>query len=68
VEGGGGGGLVGAEGDVRLLMSSRWANSCLGYYEKLTIFSSTCRLYEETMEDDGCRIAEGSGLIKASAH
>jgi hypothetical protein len=35
--------------------------------EKLTIFSSICRLYEETMEDDGCRVAEGSGLSKASA-
>ena len=67
MEGGGGGGLVGAEGDVRLLMSSRWAKSSLGYYEKLTIFSSICRLYQETMEDDGCRVAEGSGLSKASA-
>jgi hypothetical protein len=35
--------------------------------KKLTIFSSICRLYEETMEDDGCRVAEGSGLSKASA-
>ena len=58
---------MGAEGNVRLFMSSRWAKSSLGYYEKPSVFSSTCRLYEETMEDDRCRVAEGSGLIKASA-